>query len=206
MDGNPPISRHDAKRAAIVAVAKSLFFEEGYVAASMAEIAARVGGSKATLYNHFRSKEELLIAVIEDVLAPVEGEVTAGPPPSGDFRTWLVWFGRVSIAKITSYELVSLQRLAAAEALRFPEVGRIFYEKGIVPSLEMVAPFFARAMEDGAIRRGDPRLAAELFLELCTGWMLRRIVWNISPPPTEPEIESQVHTAITVFMNGYALR
>ncbi len=205
MPAKPAPTRRDAKRAKIVAVAKTLFFREGYVGASMAEIAAQVGGSKATLYTHFRSKEELLIAVVQDVMAPVIEEVDAGPPPD-DFRAWLSWLGRLSFRKLTSYDLLSLQRLAQGEALRFPEIGQIFYEQGVVPSLAAISGPFLQAMDTGVLRRSDPRQAAELFIELCTGWHLRRVLWNIAPAPSDAEIERNVETAIDVFMAGYATR
>ena len=37
-------------------IARAAFLREGYAAASMSEIAAKVGGSKATLYSYFPSK------------------------------------------------------------------------------------------------------------------------------------------------------
>ena len=61
-------SRKDRKRAEIVAIAGDLFFKEGYAGTSMSQIAAAVGGSKQTLYNYFQSKEELLFAVVRDVV------------------------------------------------------------------------------------------------------------------------------------------
>src|SRR6201996_3357841 len=63
----PDLSRGDAKRRAILDVASEVFLAQGYAATSMSEIAARVGGSKGTLYNYFRSKEELFSAFIADV-------------------------------------------------------------------------------------------------------------------------------------------
>src|SRR5258708_8438615 len=56
----------DARREAILDVAQQVFLKEGYAAASMSTIAARLGGSKGTLYNYFRSKEELFEAFIVD--------------------------------------------------------------------------------------------------------------------------------------------
>src|SRR6202000_3232312 len=58
--------RRDLKRETILSIALQVFLEEGYAAASMSTIAARVGGSKGTLYNYFRSKAELFAAVIRD--------------------------------------------------------------------------------------------------------------------------------------------
>src|SRR5690606_17572224 len=54
-------SKSEARRDAILAVALEVFREVGFDAASMSQISARVGGSKATLYNYFASKEELLL-------------------------------------------------------------------------------------------------------------------------------------------------
>src|ERR1700757_3560624 len=60
------LSRSDRRRRAILDVARDVFLKEGYAAASMSGIAARLGGSKGTLYNYFRSKEELFAAFMTD--------------------------------------------------------------------------------------------------------------------------------------------
>jgi AcrR family transcriptional regulator len=59
--------RTEARRNAIVEAATELFKEMGYERASMNELAKRFGGSKATLYGYFPSKEELFVAVVEAV-------------------------------------------------------------------------------------------------------------------------------------------
>ena len=58
-------SKSDTKRQTILDAAKAVFEEMGYERASMAEVAARAGSSKATLYNYFESKEALFFALIE---------------------------------------------------------------------------------------------------------------------------------------------
>jgi len=200
-----PPSRRDQKRAAIIAAAKELFFKEGYAGASMAEITARVGGSKATLYSHFASKDELLLAVVQDMIVPSE-VLMEGGPPGEDFPAWLEWLGRRTVRRLTSREFIAIQRLATAEALRFPEVGRIYYEAGASPFYDFVAQFFAEAMDKGVLRRADPRMAAEQFIEMCAGWLMRRVLWNIPPAPTEADIEANVRLAVTAFMEGYRAR
>jgi TetR/AcrR family transcriptional repressor of mexJK operon len=199
------LSRKDRKRAEIVAIAQELFFREGYAGTSMSQIAAAVGGSKATLYNHFRSKEELLLAVVQDVVDPKPEDYDLSTMPS-EFRAWLAWFGCATVKRVISYKYVSLQRLAAGEALRFPETGRIFYEVGVKPTYKMITQYFIEAMDKGVLRRADPDVAVEHFLEMCHGWMLRRVVWNIQQQPTEAEIEENVRNAIATFMDGYAPR
>lgn len=55
-------------------VALDLFGQKGYEDTSLAEIAKEVGIKKPSIYNHFRSKEDLFIDVLEDLIV---SEVTA---------------------------------------------------------------------------------------------------------------------------------
>ena len=55
----------DQRRELILDVAQGVFLEEGFAKASMSVIAAKLGGSKGTLYNYFKSKEELFNAYVE---------------------------------------------------------------------------------------------------------------------------------------------
>ena len=194
-------TRKDRKRAEIVALAQDLFFKEGYAATSMSQLAAALGGSKTTLYNHFASKEGVLLAVVQDVVEPRPDDYDVSTEPK-EFRAWLLWFGMATIRKITSYKYISLQRLAAAEAARFPEIGQAFYD-AVRPGYKMASELFAEAMRAGILRRADPDMAVEHFLELCSGWMLRRAIWHVRSIPTEQEIESNVRSAVTAFMDGY---
>ena len=196
-------SRKDRKRAEIVAIAADLFFKEGYAGTSMSQIAAAVGGSKQTLYNYFKSKEELLLAVVRDVVDMNPAEFLTGP--ASDFRAWLTQFGCATMQGLTTYKYISLQRLAAAEALRFPEVGRIFDEIGVEPFYTTMTAKFVEAMDAGILRRADPRIAVEQFMEMSAGWLLRRAVWNIRPAPTKAEIEKSVSDAVSAFMDGYGV-
>jgi AcrR family transcriptional regulator len=56
-------------RAEILAVASELFIEQGYDATSLREIAERLGLTKAALYYHFPSKEDILGALLEPTFA-----------------------------------------------------------------------------------------------------------------------------------------
>ncbi len=55
------MGKNDSKRQAILENAYRLFRAQGFDGTSMAEITSQVGGSKATLYSHFHSKEELFV-------------------------------------------------------------------------------------------------------------------------------------------------
>ncbi|GAA2756055.1 TetR/AcrR family transcriptional regulator [Actinopolymorpha rutila] len=59
-------------RSRIQEVALELFAEQGYDSTSLREIADRLGVTKAALYYHFRSKEEIVVATVEDFLADID--------------------------------------------------------------------------------------------------------------------------------------
>ena len=64
-------------RAGILTAAADLFRERGYRAATLDEIARRVGVSKPTLYGYFRSKEELLAAIFHRAMSLFERDLDA---------------------------------------------------------------------------------------------------------------------------------
>ena len=70
-------------RARILAEALGLMAEHGYAATSTREVCERMGFTKAALYYHFRSKDELLAELLEPLLAdlrtlvPTGGEVSS---------------------------------------------------------------------------------------------------------------------------------
>jgi AcrR family transcriptional regulator len=64
--------RHTETRQRAIEVALELFAAQGYEKTSLREIADRLGITKAALYYHFASKEALLGAIIESVLAPID--------------------------------------------------------------------------------------------------------------------------------------
>lgn len=59
-------------REQICSIATELFNEQGYDKTSLREIADRLGVTKAALYYHFRSKEEIVSAIVDDYLAEVD--------------------------------------------------------------------------------------------------------------------------------------
>lgn len=73
-----------ARRQQILDAARRCFTRNGFHATSMQDVIAEAGLSVGAIYRYFRSKEELVIAIAEEVLAQVGAqlaEVTAADPP-----------------------------------------------------------------------------------------------------------------------------
>ncbi|HXZ71075.1 MAG TPA: helix-turn-helix domain-containing protein [Streptosporangiaceae bacterium] len=83
--GESPV-RHRARgefprggtRERIQEIALELFAEQGYEKTSLREIAERLGVTKAALYYHFRSKEDIVRSFVEDYRAELEKVIAWG--------------------------------------------------------------------------------------------------------------------------------
>lgn len=199
-----PKSNRDLRRRAILEVARAVFAEEGYAAASMSSIAARVGGSKATLYNYFRSKEELFAAIVH-ARCEEEGSVVFNfDLADDDLASTLQRVGEGFLRMIISDETMAMHRVILAEIERFPELGRIFYEGGPRRGIVRLAAFLERAMAERRLRRADADLAAEQFLTLCKVKHHFKRQYTGAPPPTAAEIKAHVALTVDTFLRAYA--
>ncbi len=194
----------DDRRQAIVGIAREVFLTEGYADASMSTIAARVGGSKGTLYNYFPSKEALFVAFMRQE-CEVEAEIAqALDYPDDDLAKALKHLGCKLVHFILSDKVLSVHRLVIAESQRFPELGRTFYEEGPRPALMKFAEQFKRWMDEGRLRKADPMQAAEQFGDLCKAGLYQRRLWNVAIP-TEAEVEANVERAVSIFLAYYLI-
>ncbi len=103
--------QHLAREEAIVETAYDMLAEQGYERMSMDDLAKRVGIAKATLYQHFPSKEDVLVGVIvnfmrrseADLLAESEAELAPIQRLERGLRRSLLNHIRVSRGKVTMH-------------------------------------------------------------------------------------------------------
>lgn len=137
----------ETRRAAILAAAKVVFEEVGFALATMDEIAARVGGSKATLYRYFESKDALfqellrraateqnspMLALLPGRFQDVDTEmvpVNVLLRPGAGVAATLQEVGEQVLRRIHTPERIQGRRMVIAAANN-SEVGRLFYENG----------------------------------------------------------------------------
>jgi AcrR family transcriptional regulator len=71
-DGTRRQQRRGDTRQRIQDVALELFAEQGYEKTSLREIAEHLGVTKAALYYHFKTKEEIIVSLFEDLTKPIQ--------------------------------------------------------------------------------------------------------------------------------------
>ncbi len=187
-------------------MAADAFALEGYGITSMSTIAARLGGSKATLYKYFASKEELFQAVMQRKCEAVIGPLEELADSSRDPAALLHAFGKIFLSRLCQPDALVIHRTVHGEGQRFPEVARTFFAYGPEAAYSVLTPALARFDAEGLIDCPEPRLAAEQFLAMVRGDLHLRVSSGLIPPPEEAEIERQVAHAVGIFIRGISRR
>lgn len=165
----------ETRREAILSHALEVFRKEGFEGASMSQIAAQVGGSKATLYNYFASKEELLLEAMLDSARQHAGAIRELLDDNGDFSHQLSQFVASLLCIIQSAHTVEVLRVAIAVGAK-TDVGKQFFEKGTHEVWEAIALRMQREIERGHLRDDDPQQMAAFLRCLCEGELIRNLL------------------------------
>lgn len=197
--------KSEDRRGTILRIAYRAFLQNGYAATSMSSIASKVGGSKATLYAYFSSKEDLFAAVVEEMCNDVVVLVSDAEVEVHDFSSALSHLAERFIRLILRDENIATHRLISAEANRFPELGRAFYRSGPKRSRALLASFFERAIREDKLISANTQQMAELFTDLCKGELRERKLWNVKPSPSEEDIKARVEQVVYVFLSAYGI-
>ena len=196
--------RRDERRDGILDVARDCFLADGYAATSMSSIAARLGGSKGTLYNYFKSKEELFEAVMQRQCGVLAETLFDVEHEGDDARERLEHFGAAFLKLLLTPESVGIHRVVVGECGRFPEVGRMFYDMGPKVILAKIAAYLSDLMDQGVLRRADSFVAAQQFKDLTISGVLQPRTWGvIEGDMTDAEIQGQVNNAVDTFLRAY---
>ena len=203
---NKPKLDRDTRREAILDVARDVFLEEGYASASMSTIAARLGGSKGTLYNYFKNKEELFAAYVVRHCAWQSEAMFAMLAEDEDVHWALTELGRTYLSIVLSDFSLRNFRVIVAEAQRSPAIGRAFYESGPQRGSRLLADFLEQAAAKGQLRVPDPLRAAHQFIGLCQNRLMKARLCNFMPEPTPEEIDVEVIAAVETFLAAFGPR
>ncbi len=171
----------------------------------MSVIAQRLGGSKATLYGYFASKDALFIAVIEAEakrhLGTAEDELAS--LPDGQLHQTLIRFGEALVSFLCSDLACSAFRMVMAEAGQ-SDIGRRYYEGGPQQGTKKIAAALKSAMARGELREADPWVAAQQLGGLLTCEVQPRWYFKDNESMSQGQARRIAERAVESFMRAYA--
>ncbi len=183
--------------------ARAGFLEAGFDGASVDDIARAAGVSKATLYSYFPDKRLMFTEMAErECGRQAEAalhliDMTAAPQ---------------QVMRLAAQQLIRIMlsdfsqrifRVCVAEADRFPELGRAFYDSGPALGRARIMDYLHQAQARGDVAIQDVELAADQFAELCKADLWTRAVFGIQTRFSDAEIDRVVDGAVATFMARY---
>ena len=156
-------AKYDARRAEVVAAAARVFAARGYHATSIDDLLAATGLTRGGLYHYMDGKQDLLIAVLDDLMAPLLQRTRAivaepGTPEAHLRAITRLWIGHVAAhldhMVIFNQERRTLERDAGWAHVR---AARREFE-------QLVRGVLERGIADGSFAIADPALTLLAFL------------------------------------------
>lgn len=181
-EGGPRMDRRDT----ILEIASRCFLDYGFDGTTMSEIAARLGGSKGTLWSHFSSKDELFAACVDQRSQAYRRDLETVLDPQAPLHEAIAHFCRSFIAKIRTPGALALYRLLCGAGTLDPVSRRLYFERGPGAVESMLTDFLSGHIEEGFLGGAQPLEMARFLVSLCSGMSHQRLLMGMESPEVEP--------------------
>lgn len=196
-------ARREERREAILEVSTRYFLEHGYAGTTMSGIAASLGGSKGTLWSYYASKELLFGDVLDRATRDFREQLSLALERDEPVDSALLQVCIKFLARITNRDGIALHRLVIGEAGRFPEMGRIFYERVPQRVHSLLSRFIRLAMDRGELREDDPDEAANNLTALCMAGSHQKLIAGVIDRIDPDQAEELARRAVEKFLRAY---
>jgi len=192
----------------ILDVAFRLFLENGYEKVSMSDIVKHSGGSLATLYKHFGSKEQLFIYVLEQKSEDVFGEWgRRSLCYEGRLEAFLMETGKMFLDLVTTQDAILFHRLIIS--IGYIDDSKL--DKTLIKNLmsipdKIVRDYLEHEKIKGNIDVEDTQLAADQFLNAVKGPFLFQRIVGLEIDISEEKRSKALHQIVTIFCRGLLVR
>jgi AcrR family transcriptional regulator len=184
-------------RERILREATAKFVAAGYAAVSMQQIADASGVTKATLYHHFRDKEDLFLEVMRLVMQRANGQLAAAAS-GATLREQLI---TVAMHHFGS-ERTDLHRLFADLHQHAGEEGKRAFWATCERPWTFLEPVIAAAIERGEIVPVDPGFASRVILGTI-GSQMQAARYSSELPAPDAALAEQI---VDLFLTGLTPR
>jgi len=187
----------DERTSQIITAAEDVFTQKGFADARMDDIAEETGLSKGTLYNYFKSKDDLIIAIL-DRMFQLEFRHIENLDQEGMSAINAIW----NITDLLIKDILGMIRLIPivyqflALAFRNKIVQKAL-KKYINRYLDVLTPIIQRGIDSGEIRQLDAREVAIAMGAMIEGTLL---LWVYDKSLVNPEVH--IHSGMKLLLEG----
>lgn len=180
----------------MVAAAK-IIAEQGYAKTSTKAIADAADIAEGTLYNYFKNKRDILLAIlqqhqqeVDELLDEVENlEVTPDPVATVE------WVLNLLLARL------SFSRVLLAESWTDDHLLREYATERVMVIYQRVKSFIVGKMKSGTFRNVDPDLATKMVLGVCLAPVLP-VMRGVAEPPSPEGLHTMAVAVVDLMLHG----
>ncbi len=191
-----------ARRRSFLEAALKAFCERGYAGVNVNDIVREVGGSLATLYSQFGSKEGLFVAVLEECNARFAGALCPVADPALDLREGLQRIGEHYLRRAMAPESRRFFRMICAASSEFPAEARECLRVGPNRVAEIVADYLRARTAAERVTFDDCGAAALAFFALVRGQHQYRATFEDDYALSDDQIAEHVGQAVRILLHG----
>lgn len=199
--GRPPdTGKHDA----ILEHARRMFTAFGFSGTSMDELADAAGVSKATIYNHFDSKECVFETVLRDLVRQLPAPAELVGHARGPLPERLCAIAHAACNLATSALMHDIQRMLA---LPMDGAGRSkgsFWRECLAPYQHAFSALLREEVAAGRLQVADIEVASSQFFSLAASEPFIRMLMGDAPEARKEDVSSHVDAAVATFLRAYA--
>ena len=197
-----PAVKND-KRQAIICAASKAFLENGYQNTSMETISSKAGVAKQTLYNYFGNKDALFIAVVDQKCDYSDNAtMRSGDIKSENVEEVLKKYAQSKLADLVSSENTAMFRMMISEAIRFPNLGEMFFKAGLEKDRLLLVNFLTLQKQAGNLEVDDPEQAALFFQGALNAYFRPKFIMT-GETPSKEAIQQYIDYCIEKFLLLY---
>ena len=195
-----PAPPGEDRRQQILEAALKVFAEKGFKGATNKNITDEAGVTPGLIYWYFKSKEDLLFALLEERVKPGQfplplEHLTAFPP-----EHVVPMLAQYALSRLDNQDTINLFKIFAGEAIRSEQI-RVLANSQINRIIDVLSGYLAAQMEVGQMRRDDPTLCAQTLLAGIFASIMRRRFFD-DPQMLSYSKEQIVESVVGIFLRG----
>ena len=187
----------DERTSQIINAAEDVFTKKGFDEARMDDIAEQTGLSKGTLYNYFKSKDDLIIAILDRIFQR-EFKVFESIDLANMSATDAIW----SFAETTSKDVKMMMRLLP---ITYEFMGLAFRNKLVQKAfktyfnrfMDILVPIIQHGIDSGEFRQADAKEVALAMGAIMEGTLL---LWVYDKTLVDPE--THIRSGMKLLLEG----
>lgn len=193
------------KALVMVRAAQKIFFSHGFFAATTDMIQKEAGVSKSTLYQYYKSKEGMFIAVIAWTCKNRIRHVQMDKLLGENVRERLFDLGEKFFTVLLNEEAMALYRIVIEVSQFFPRVSDFFYKTWKQVFFPPLANILVGAAQKGEIclMESEVPQAAELFYSMIRGEIFVKLLLFPQNEPDDRQVSAWIAFSVDKFLAAY---